>query len=122
MEKRKEAEQAEKERKGEEVNIAIDFDGTISRDDQYFATVIHHGIRYDHRFYIVTARPKGSSKDIEKFLDEYADWHGRGWAGARPKIIETGELSKKDCMDELGIRIDIWIDDCPEDIITDYKK
>lgn len=93
------------------MNIAIDIDGTWDRDVNAFCDLVNvlaneHG----HTIYIVTsAREVNYIKIIRLHLD-----------GA--KIIRTSGAPKKSFCDALGIHIDIWIDDNPASITSQFIK
>lgn len=89
-------------------NIAIDYDDTISLNIPMWETIIKIFNSFDFNIYVVTYRDSSQFKDIHK-IDLVKDY-----------IYTSGKAKKQYCKD-MGIDIDIWIDDCPESIIYNYQ-
>lgn len=97
------------------MNIAIDFDDTITRDMFAFRAIIAAFQNSGHDVYIVTYRSEqGNNSDIKQFCKRLR----KGLAG----IIYTNLESKEAYMRDLGIEVDIWIDDSPEYILFDLEE
>lgn len=89
-------------------NIAIDYDDTISLNIPMWEIIIKIFNSFDFNIYVVTYRDSSQFKDIHK-IDLVKDY------------IYTSAKAKKQYCKDMGIDIDIWIDDCPESIIYDYQ-
>lgn len=96
------------------MRIALDFDGTFTLDPGFWYSFVRKAQTIGHQVWIVTAR------------DEIND--GIAWrkvmADARPplppcpcEIIFCDGRTKRKVTRELGIEIDVWIDDNPAGII-----
>lgn len=88
------------------MNIAIDFDGTFSRDPSFFIDVIDAGERCGHKFLIVTGRSDIGDMGVQV----------RRLVGDRVPIIFAGPDWKRDAVRKRGLTVDIWIDDSPEHV------
>ncbi len=97
--------------------IALDFDGTYTRDPAAWNTFIQNMQREGHVVYCVTMRyPAGHQQDatgkeasaVEKALGHLVDG-----------IHYTARKAKQTFMAERGIDIHVWIDDNPNWILTD---
>ena len=89
--------------------IAIDYDDVISDNVEVWSKIINIMYSFGATIYIVTYRDSSQFNDMKlniKFVKDY--------------IFTNANAKKKYCKD-MGIHIDIWIDDCPESIIYDYK-
>lgn len=86
------------------MNIAIDFDGTITADVKLFNIIIDVIKQAGHKVYIVTGRSFSDDclKEIERTLYYSV-----------PIIFCTPYTLKRDMMLSLGIKIDIWVDNEP---------
>lgn len=82
------------------MNIALDYDRTFTEDpylwDFFVGMCLHRG----HAVYIVTARHKHEVLELET---------PRGV----PVIFTGRKMKERHCLDEHGIKIDVWIDDMP---------
>jgi 5'(3')-deoxyribonucleotidase len=88
------------------MNIAIDFDDTLTRDAALWIAFISAAKALEHRCMCVTAR-----RDTAENIDIVDEW-------LRENRIElpvyfTSLGSKVEYMKKLGIKVDIWIDDSP---------
>lgn len=90
-------------------NIAIDYDDTLSLNILMWEKIIELFKSFGFNIYVVTYRDSSQFGDIYKF-NSIKDY-----------IYTSGKAKKTYCKD-MGIEIDIWIDDCPESIIYDYRK
>jgi hypothetical protein len=83
-------------------NIALDYDETASTNIQFWKNfvVMAHSQNYD--VYIVTARYENNIEEIKRHFD-----------GVVRGIIATGHLAKKQFCLDMGLEIDIFIDDSP---------
>lgn len=93
------------------MNIAIDFDNTITADPQLFKHLINSIRMYGHKVYIVTYRygplAHASNSDV---------W---AWKDSVDGIFFTGHQAKRKYIyDNHKLRIDIWMDDTPDSITT----
>lgn len=90
------------------LTIAIDYDDTFTADTTAWTAVIRMLQSYGHFVICVSAR-----------LDSFNQ--RQELESALPKDVKV-HLSyctqKKEFCEKLGLRVDIWIDDCPEAIVT----
>lgn len=93
------------------MNLVVDYDDTISRDERAFAEVIKTFRKFGHRVYIVTWRSESESNEI------YINWGDKV-----DGIYPTDRKAKEKFMYEQGIRIDVWIDDNPRAILCDMEQ
>lgn len=84
------------------MNIALDIDGTISRDVKCFTNISRVFKEFGHNVYIVTGREKFTDDLLRFSIDENTE-----------NVIYTNRRLKKKVTESLGIKIDIWIDDEP---------
>lgn len=87
------------------LNIALDYDGTFTEDPEMFSSFIELSQKRGHTIYIVTLRSK--EHDFEAIHDYLTNEYGI-------QIVWCDGRSKREVTEELGIKIDIWIDDNPE--------
>lgn len=81
--------------------IGLDYDGTYTADKLFWSHFIDILQHWGHDFYIVTMRSKEH------------DWHDDFAPYWPDKVIFCDGRAKKNVVDQLGIEIDIWIDDNP---------
>ena len=93
------------------MNIAIDFDETITRDAILWRTFIDAAIAGGHKFMLVTCR-RNNMDNRETIYEWMTDHHMSG-----VQVYFTDLNSKLEHMRARGIKIDIWIDDDPACII-----
>jgi hypothetical protein len=87
--------------------IAIDFDDTYTANPKMFNKIIDIFKENDYKVCICTSRDPKKSMDVEKSnVRSIVDY-----------IFFTDGEPKKEFMESLGIKIDIWIDDFPKSII-----
>ena len=93
------------------MNIAIDYDDTISAAPEMFRMLITTMAQFGHKVYVVTYRPTdGDNSDMDWLQDEkYIT-----------DVLFTSLVAKKKYCEEFGINIDIWIDDCPQAITHSF--
>jgi hypothetical protein len=89
------------------VNIAIDFDDTLTADSKLWEAFIKSATELGHTVYCVTAR-----RDTDENRESISEW--MRMHGIMLHVIYTALASKVWHMQKLGIRIDIWIDDDPK--------
>lgn len=91
------------------MNIALDFDGTYTEDPALWDLFIAQALANDHIIRVVTMRYEHEAnrpmKDLAKIIP----------------VIFTGRKSKKSFLEDLGITIDVWIDDNPHWILIDAE-
>src|SRR3546814_925834 len=90
--------------------FAFDYDTTISRDADVFITKINMIKLLGHDFFVVTARrPDGHPEDFYEIEKEF-------------KVYKTMHIAKRLYMREVeGIEVDVWVDDMPEAIISNWE-
>lgn len=84
--------------------IALDFDGTFTLDPSFWTAFIGVATVMGHEVICVTARP-----ETEEWPDSDLD--------ALPETVhvyKTRLRPKRAFMDEVGVPVDVWIDDAPE--------
>ena len=84
------------------LTLSLDFDDTYTRDPAFWDSFIELAKKKGHRVYCVTLRHPQESADVMNALQNKVE-----------KIFCTGRKSKRAFTRELGIHIDIWIDDMP---------
>ena len=86
------------------MNIAIDYDGTYSRDKEMWSSVCQSMINIGHKVFCITKRYKQLGEEIRKnILSEIP-------------IIFVETRYKKQTTLKMRLPIDVWIDDKPESI------
>ncbi len=95
------------------MNIAIDFDDTLTADGDLWRVFVKKANKNGHRVYCVTSRR--DTEENTQIVNDWLDAHD-----CQMPIIFTSLRSKLDVVRERGIRIDIWIDDRPETIIRGW--
>lgn len=89
--------------------IALDYDGTYTEDPDLWNKFLEDSKKRGHIVYLVTMRFPEEENDIIKLRIR-----------KRVKdVIFTGRKAKKQFVSELGININVWIDDSPEWILGD---
>jgi hypothetical protein len=90
------------------MKIALDFDNTYSLDPDFWDTFIETSQICGHDIMIVTGRREGVyPEDFNHF---------------NIPVYKTKWLAKRAYMREIeGMEIDVWIDDCPEAILTNCE-
>lgn len=90
--------------------IALDFDQTVCRDPIMWSEVVEVFKKFGHHVMIVTGRCEHwHNVDIEQFAKTND-----------LQIYYCNCRSKVKVMNGLGLPIDIWIDDIPQAITTDW--
>jgi hypothetical protein len=90
------------------MNISIDYDNTYTRDPILWNVFIANARGLGHMVYCVTMR--SPAEGVQVFHD---------LTGKVDNIYFTNRQAKKDFMYEMGIAIDVWIDDMPLFVIQD---
>jgi hypothetical protein len=91
-----------------EMNIAIDFDDTYTRDPHFWDLVISHAIVRKHTVYCVTARANPNDEEVLGSIGQMV---------GRKNCYFTAMQGKRAYMYANGINIDVWIDDMPDMIV-----
>lgn len=87
------------------MNIALDYDDTYTADPEFWDDFIQAARKSGHRVWIVTCR-----RDKDENREDIGKPGGC-------LVIYTNLGSKRDHMERLGLRVDVWIDDMVESII-----
>lgn len=89
------------------ITFGLDYDGTFDLDKKFWHEFIVAAKAAGHIVYVVTARPLAvyGKADVVDAVD-----------GACRIYFTDGKL-KRPCMEKLGIKIDVWIDNRPEWIV-----
>jgi hypothetical protein len=93
------------------ITVAIDYDLTISRAPNEWARLLLQIKAMHWQVYVVTGRKSTYQPEELRWLMDVTDG-----------VFFTEHKSKLRYMRELGIEVDIWIDDRPESIIYDYDR
>lgn len=83
------------------LTIALDYDGTFTEDKEAWSEFIRFFRSRGHDIYFVTMRSKEH------------DWHDDFAPYWPDKVIFCDGKPKKQVVDDLEIKIDVWIDDNP---------
>ena len=92
------------------MNLSLDYDNTYTRDPAMWDSIIEVMKQHGHTVYVVTLRTPSEGDDVRRYLADKVE-----------SIIFTSRNAKMDCVQMLGISIDIWIDDMPWFILHDAK-
>lgn len=84
--------------------FGIDYDGTFSRDPDFWEDFVNLATVYDHQCVLVTGR----SDDGEYGAQVKRD------VGALMPIVFAGAKWKREAALKKGWKVDVWIDDNPE--------
>lgn len=84
------------------MNIAIDYDNTYTRCRVLFEKIILLFKDFGHNVFIVTCRHEGEPIDDCNNITK----------------IYTSRIAKYDYCQNIGLKIDIWIDDNPQYIVS----
>lgn len=89
--------------------IALDFDGTFTRDPQGWRLFVEMMRERGHSFVCITGR-----SDIGWMAAEVVDALSFGSKeGPIMPILFCGNQWKRDVAVKAGFEVDVWIDDCP---------
>lgn len=90
------------------MKIMIDYDDTYTADIEMWRRIIPVFLE-QHQVYLVTSRGDDTPIDLDHHFVEWGI-----------PVIYCDYRAKKTVCDELGIKIDIWIDDNPHYITTGF--
>lgn len=94
---------------GLKMQICIDFDGTYTRDPIFWDEVILLAKKYGHDVICATMRYEENEGDtVREFLDDKVS-----------NIYFTDRRAKQVSLASIGVKPDIWIEDCPMWLLTD---
>ena len=91
------------------MNIALDFDETITLDEYFWGAFIELAKGQHHSVTIVTSRHPSPGTDYNEDIEAYA----KAW---RVDIVYAGHKQKREVH-----KADVWIDDAPESIPTYHQ-
>jgi hypothetical protein len=86
--------------------IALDYDGTFTKDPRLWAVFIESAKAAEHYVVGCTMRYESEWTDMD-----------RNYLYKCDRIVFTGRNAKKEFLEKLGIRPDVWIDDRPDFIL-----
>ena len=89
------------------MNFSLDYDGTYDADPEFWLQFVKDAQKNGDNVYVVTERSLDESEDIDPELVKLCH------------VIACNGAAKKDVTEQLGIDIDIWIDNKPKRI---YKS
>ncbi len=84
--------------------FGIDYDGTLSRDPEFFRLVVRAGLAAGHRFVLVTGRSDTGVWGTEV----------RRAVGDLMPIVFAADGWKREAAFAAGYKVDVWVDDHPE--------
>lgn len=87
------------------LTFAIDFDDTIDRNEELFEGLIEYLLGKGQNVCIVTNNYAKSRDDIVEFSERN-----------KVPVFWAGVSMKRAYMENLGINVDVWIDDYPEGV------
>lgn len=90
--------------------FALDYDNTFSRNPRFWETFIEEAFGYGYSVYIVTSRGEDTPIEHHDYLKDEHKVH----------TIYCNYRAKKLVTEQLGIKIDIWIDDNPKYIVEGF--
>lgn len=91
--------------------ISIDFDDTYTKDPEFWDEVCKLAMTRNHKVYCVSARPEEHMPKVRESL---------GLIIGEDACFGTGLKPKRKWMKRKNIEIDVWIDDTPDAIVSDY--
>jgi hypothetical protein len=90
------------------MNIGFDYDNTYTRDPAFWDSFLNAARVRGHKVYLVTMRTP--AEGVQVFHD---------LTGKVDGICFTSRRGKQKYMYEMGISIDVWIDDMPLFVLQD---
>ena len=88
--------------------VAMDYDGTYTLDPNVWQMILNRLKMSGHTVYLVTMRTPEECIDLCPDLVKIVD-----------DVIPTSRKAKMPFVRNLGIKIDVWIDDRPDWIFSD---
>jgi hypothetical protein len=88
--------------------ICLDYDGSYTLFPELFNKIIDFSKAKGYNVILATMRYE-YEKDVGLTIIEQSG----------VKLYFTGRKAKKPFLEELGIKVDLWIDDCPKWILFD---
>jgi hypothetical protein len=92
------------------MNLAIDFDDTLTADPILWKAFCDKAHELGHKVWLVTCR-RQTEENVDIVYD-YLEEHG-----IEIPVIFTNLDSKQAHVYEMGLKIDIWVDDMPRSIL-----
>jgi len=89
--------------------IAVDWDGTFNLISDLLLSFMEAARYAGHTVIICTMRYESEKAEMSNVEELF-------------KIYFTGRKAKKPFLDELGIKVDIWIDDNPQWVNSDIEN
>jgi hypothetical protein len=90
------------------MNISLDYDGTYTRDPDFWNAVVASAMMRGHIVYVVTFRTPEQGVEVLNSIGKIV---------GKDHVYFTSMQSKRNYMEKNGISIDVWIDDMPDCII-----
>lgn len=103
------------------LNIAIDYDGTYTEAPDIWNSVIKSFLMDGHMVYCITMRYENPvTNKKHQFVDGliYESSDVLNSVGLLCPVIFTNRKAKRKHIEDLGLKIDIWIDDRPDYILN----
>lgn len=100
-------------------SVGIDYHGTISLNIEMWKVILSAFRQFGYKIYVISYRvdPLSSSFTGPNYDISYMDWVKEYC----DRIIFAGFKNKKDACADLGILIDIWIDDVPSSVLFNHS-
>lgn len=100
------------EEAGNKLSIAVDYDDTFTADPFLMCLFINKAWARGHDVYCVSARnnSEGNLQQLRQSLP------------GGVTIVLCGDCPKREFCDRQGVKIDIWMDDCPDAIIGEHDR
>ncbi len=92
------------------MNIAIDYDDTLTADPMLWKAFYDSAKGSGHQLWCVTCRRR--TTDNADIVDEFLEVYGM-----MMPVLFTDMGSKLEFVRKMGLHIDIWIDDMPSSIL-----
>lgn len=96
------------------MNLALDYDETFTVDPDLWKDFVKNAIDRGHKVYLITMRhgiPEGIYATT--LMNEYSEVFEATKGMSFSQIIFTGRKAKKLFCDDIGLSINVWIDDNP---------
>lgn len=90
------------------MNLALDYDGTYTADPVLWNAFVKNAVERGHNVYVITMRKDDQLDEVRKNLQHLVT-----------DIVNTSHKGKKPFVENIGLDIDVWIDDVPEYLLHD---
>lgn len=94
-----------------QITLGLDWDGTADRNPEMFKLLIATLRHFGHKVYIVTMRYPSEFANVAQEMNPWVDG-----------IVTTSRAAKEPTCKDLGIFIDVWIEDTPRAVGESAKE